>query len=120
MSEAELQRPEGSEVLRQFTALIAARPHATFQALVTALDPGADAGSVFVSDAARGLVVAAGGWWYRAEYRVVAGEHGSHLEHAVVNVAAPRKPGRFTGRRILDSAEDDFARLVRRLRAELE
>ena len=121
MPEAPRLRPEHAEVLLELRGYVRARPRAVFDSLAERLDPGPDAESMFTADPAGWLVVSQGGWWYRAEYRVVPDAEGSHLEHTLLNVAErARRLGRFTGRKVVASAPKDFERLVAGLRAELE
>lgn len=62
------------------------------------------------------LLVVQGGWWYRAEYRVVAVGAGSRIEHVLLNVASPAHwAGPITGRAAVRDAEAEFLRLVARL-----
>lgn len=121
MPEAPRARPEHAEVLHEFRAHVRARPRAVFDALAARMDPGPDAESLFTADPSAWLVISQGGWWYRAEYRVVPDETGSNLEYALLNVAeTARRLGRFTGRKVIEAAPADFDRLVRELRVELE
>src|SRR3990170_6899639 len=120
MPEAPRQRPEKHAVLHTFAAHIRARPRAVFDALDARLNPGADAHSAYFADAHAFFIVAQGGWWYRAEYRVVPDEHGSHLEHVIVNVAQRgEKAALLGGRRVIAIAPLAFHDLVKGLRAEL-
>ena len=85
------------------------------------MDPGPGSGSYFTADARAYLVIAQGGWWYRGEYRVVPDDHGSHVEHAIVNVAQrAHRFGAFTGRKVIAQAPVEFEKLLRQLRIELE
>ncbi len=121
MPEAPRTRPEHAEVLHEFRAHLRARPRAVFDAIAARMDPGPDAESLFTADPSAWLVISQGGWWYRAEYRVVPDETGSNLEHALLNVAeTAHRLGRFTGRKVIEAAPAAFQRLVRELRAELE
>lgn len=108
-------------MLYELRGHIRARPRAVFDAIAARFDPGAGAHSYFTADHAAGLVIVQGGWWYRAEYRVIPGDTGSSVEHTLLNVAeTARSLGRFTGRRVIDAAPSDFDRLITSLRAELE
>lgn len=121
MPEASRIRPQKHAVLHTLTAHIRARPRAVFDALDSRLDPGPGAVSGYFADPAAFFVVAQGGWWYRAEYRVVADEYGCLLEHVVVNVAQRgEKLALAAGRRVVASAPLAFHDLVKSLRAELE
>lgn len=121
MSEALRSRPARHTVLHTFTAHIKARPKAVFTALDARLDPGTGAGSAYFADPEAFFVVAQGGWWYRAEYRVVPDEYGSNLEHVVVSVAQRgERVALAAGRRVIQTAPLAFHDLVKSLRAELE
>lgn len=92
-----------------------------FDALAARFDPGEGAESYFTADAAAGLLIVQGGWWYRAEYRVIPDDLGSRVEHVLLNIAETgRRLGRFSGRRVIEEAPAEFARLLTSLRAELE
>lgn len=121
MPEAPRHRPAQHTVLHTFAAHIRARPNAVFDALDTRLHPGPDAGSGYLADRQALFIVAQGGWWYRAEYRVVPDERGSHLEHVVVNVAQRgEKAALIAGRKVIAQAPLAFHDLVKRLRSDLE
>jgi hypothetical protein len=108
-------------VLHTFAAHIRARPQAVFEALDARLYPGDGASSAYLADASAFLIVTQGGWWYRAEYRVVPDERGSNLEHVVVNVAQRgEKAALAAGRRVIADAPLAFHDLVKGLRGELE
>lgn len=121
MREAPRKRPAVHEVVATMSSHVRARPQRVFDAIVSRLHPGPDAGSAFTADPRALLVISQGGWWYRGEYRVVPDDHGCHVEHAVVNVAqrAPRIAS-FTGRTVIRDAPAEFERLMRQLRLELE
>lgn len=92
-----------------------------FDAIAERFDPGVNAQSFFTADSAAWLVIVQGGWWYRAEYRIIPDDAGSRVEHALLNVAKTgRRLGRAAGRRVIESAPVDFERLIASLRAELE
>lgn len=121
MPEAPRTRPEKHVVLHSLDAHIRARPRAIFEAIDARLNPGPLAASAYLADPAAFLIVAQGGWWYRAEYRIIADESGSHLEHSLINVAQRgEKLAVASGRRIIASAPLAFHDLVKSLRAELE
>lgn len=104
-----------------YTAHVRARPMPVFEALVDRLDPGPGAHSQFLADPAASLIVAQGGWWYRAEYRVVPDEHGCHIEHTLLNVAkTAHRLGRFVGRKEVEAAPRVFEELVKDLRLSVE
>lgn len=108
-------------VLHDLHSHVRARPVAVFEALSERFDPGEHAQSLFTADSAAWLVIVQGGWWYRAEYRVIPDDAGSRVEHVLLNIAETgRRLGRFAGRRVIESAPADFDRLITSLRAELE
>lgn len=108
-------------MLARFNAHIAARPRPVFEAIARILNPGDDAHSDFLADASRSLVVAQGGWWYRAEYRVVPDDEGSHVEHCLINTSGrDTRFGKPVGHKLVVAAPAEFDRLVARLRDELE
>lgn len=108
-------------MLHEFHAHFTARPRAIFDSLERRFDPGSGAESLFTADSSAWLVIVQGGWWYRAEYRVVPDDSGSTLEHALVNVAETgHRIGRWVSRRVIEAAPAEFERLVSSLRAELE
>lgn len=108
-------------VLHELRSHIRARPKPVFDAIAARFDPGEGAQSFFTADPAAWLVIVQGGWWYRAEYRVIPDDSGSRIEYALLTVAAKeRKIGMFIARRIIESAPTEFDRLVTSLRAELE
>lgn len=121
MAEAPHERPEGSIVLARFESHVAARPQPVFEAVARILNPGDDARSDFLADPRRSLIVAQGGWWYRAEYRVVPDDEGSHVEHCLVNTSGrENRFGRPVGHKLVEKAPEEFHRLIARLRQELE
>lgn len=108
-------------VLHDLHSHIRARPKAVFEAIATRFDPGEGAQSLFTADSAAWLVIVQGGWWYRAEYRIIPDDNGSRVEHALLNIAGTGKSlGRFAGRKVIESAPSEFDRLITSLRAELE
>ncbi|MEO7147555.1 MAG: hypothetical protein ABIW81_04275 [Terrimesophilobacter sp.] len=121
MPEASRTRPAYAEVLHVLRGQVSARPRSVFEAIAARVDPGPGAESHFLADSAAFLVVTQGGWWYRAEYRVIPGEHGSHVEHTLLNVAQHgARLGRFTGRKVINGTPAAFERLLSELRAELQ
>lgn len=121
MAEAPRERPDGSVVLARFDAHVAARPRPVFEAIARILNPGDDAHSDFLADPGRSLVVAQGGWWYRAEYRVVPDDDGSHVEHCLINTSGrATRFGKPVGHKQLAAAPAEFDTLITRLREELE
>lgn len=108
-------------MLHEFRDHVRARPRAVFHAIVKRFDPGEDAKSFFTADAAAGLVIVQGGWWYRAEYRVIPDDEGSRVEQVLLNTGGvDQRLTRLADRRVIESAPSDFNRMVRSLRAELE
>ena len=120
MPEAPRARPEHAVVLHDVHSHIRARPRAVFDAIATRFDPGEDGQSLFTADSAAWLVIVQGGWWYRAEYRIVPDHTGSRVEHTLLNVAETKRRVGKTGQRLIDATPADFARLMTSLRAELE
>jgi hypothetical protein len=121
MPEAPRTRPTGSEVLLSLAGHVRARPARVFEAIDRRMRPSVDSESLYTADPAAFLVISQGGWWYRAEYRVVPDERGSNVEHVILNVAqTARALGRFTGRRVLREAPERFEMMLRQLRLELE
>lgn len=121
MTDAPRQRPAHSVVLHEIRGHVRARPRPVFEAIAERFNPGDSAQSYFTADPAAWLVIVQGGWWYRAEYRVIPDDTGSRIEFALLNVAeAGRRLGNFAGRRLIESAPADFQRLITSLRAELE
>lgn len=107
--------------MHSFSGHVRARPKAVFEALARHLDPGPNSGSSYSADERRYLVIAQGGWWYRGEYRVVPDDHGSHVEHAMLNIAQKtRRLGTWSGRKEIAAAPVEFEKLLRQLRLELE
>lgn len=106
-------------MLGWFTGHLGARPNAVFMALVARLNPGPDA--YFSADPVSSLIIVQGGWWYRAEFRVVPDETGSLVEQTLLNVGQRMHwAGPIVGRKAITAAPADFRRLLRELRDELE
>ena len=121
MPEAPRSRPAGFVVLDTLRGHVRARPAAVFAALDTRFRPTNEAGSLYFADTSAFFIVAQGGWWSRAEYRVVPDEQGSHVEHVLLDVAqTARFLARFLGRRVVADAPAAFETLLRQLRLELE
>ena len=102
-----LDRPTPHTVLRRYVAECVLPPAEALDALAALLP-----------DASRypGLLVVQGGWWYRAEYRVVPDGARSRIEHTLLNVASPAHwAGPITGRAAIRDAEREFGELVGRL-----
>lgn len=121
MPEAPRQRPSDYTLLHSFSGHVKAKPQAVLEALCRRFDPGPGSRSLFTADPRSYLLIAQGGWWYRGEYRVIADDHGSHVEHAILNVAHRARPmSRWVGRKTTDAAPAEFETLMRQLRLELE
>ena len=121
MPEAPRERPAHAVILREFSAHIRARPKPIFDSIARRFDPGEGARSLYTADSSAWVVIVQGGWWYRAEYRVIPDDEGATIEHALVSVAeTARRIGRWSGRKALDTAPAEFERLITSLRAELE
>jgi hypothetical protein len=120
MPEAPRARPDTAVVLHSLAGHVRAKPRAVFEALDARFHPGDGSQSFYLADPAAFLIVAQGGWWYRAEYRVVPDEFGSNVEHTLLNIAKQRRLGRFTGRAVIGATPAQFDRLLRQLRLELE
>ena len=120
MPEAPRRRPQQHTVLRSFHGHVKARPAAVFDALVERLRPAAAHG-YFTADPVASLIVVQGGWWYRAELRIVPDDTGSRVEETIVNVAQRAHwAGPIAGRRVLKGASAAFEQLMVRLRQQLE
>lgn len=121
MAEAPRDRPDGSLVLARLNAHIEARPRPVFDAIARILNPGENARSDYLADPARSLVVAQGGSWYRAEYRIVPDDKGSNVEHVLVNTSGREtRFGKPVGHKHVLAAPAEFATLIAQLRDELE
>jgi hypothetical protein len=121
MPEAPRERPLNYTLLRSFSGHIKARPQDVFTALVKRLNPGNGARSYFTADPRAYLVITQGGWWYRGEYRVVPDDHGSHIDHSILNVAQrAHRLGAWTGRKVIAESSAEFEKMLRQLRLELE
>ena len=121
MPEASRSRPVSFVVLHTLRGHVRARPAAVFAALDARFRPSDESGSLYFADPSAFFIVSQGGWWYRAEYRVVPDEQGSNVEHVMLNVArTARSLGRFSGRRVVANAPVAFETLLRQLRLELQ
>jgi hypothetical protein len=108
-------------VLRSFRGHVRARPVAVFEALAERLRPATDARCYFTADATASLIIVQGGWWYRAEYRIVPDDTGSRVEQTLLNVAErARWAGPLIGRKKVATAPSGFDRLLKELRESLE
>lgn len=121
MPEAPRIRPANFVVLDTLRGHVRSRPAAVFAALDARFRPRNDSGNLYFADASAFFIVAQGGWWFRAEYRVVPDEQGSHVEHTILNVAqTAHSLARLIGRRVVADAPAAFETLLRQLRLELE
>jgi hypothetical protein len=120
MPEAPRRRPEDAVVLHSFSGHVKARPKAVFEALDRRFRPDERSRSLYTADPAAFLVIAQGGWWYRGEYRVVPDEYGSNVEHSILNIAQQRRMSGSAARKVIDDAPQDFERLMKELRLDLE
>jgi len=110
-----LTRPERHTLLRSYAAVIDAHPDATFAALVQRLVAANEGVRVAVDGEGRYAAVQ-GGWWYRAEYRVLDDEGGSRIEHELFNVATPLHwAGALTGRAAIADSANAFRELLEAL-----
>jgi hypothetical protein len=106
MDAAPLERPAKHTVLRSYASTLPADPDAVFAAIARHLK-----GASVDVETRRAAVQ--GGWWYRAEYVVLADEDGSRIEHELVNVAEPLHwLGPITGRREIADSPFAFQRLL--------
>ncbi len=109
--EVTFERPPGAVVELEFTGRVEAEPARVFAVLVSRVDP--DDMSHVIADTATRTVVVQGGYWYRAEYRVVPGEGGAKVTGTIVNVApGSRLLGWLTGRSVLRVAPREFQSLL--------
>lgn len=121
MPEAPRQRPQNYTLLHSFSGHVKAKPRDVFDAIARRFDPATASGGFVLADARSYLVISQGSWWYRGEYRVVPDDHGSHVEHVILNVAQKgHRLGAWTGRKSIADAPAEFAKLLRQLRLELE
>jgi len=106
MDAAPLDRPTPATVLRSYATTLGAEPEAVFASLVAHLD-----GATVDTEGFRAVIQ--GGWWYRAEYAVLADDDGARIEHELVNVARPLHwAGPITGRAVVADSAGAFQRLV--------
>lgn len=110
-----LTRPTRNTLLRSYAAALEGHPDAVFAVLVDRLVQSNDGVRVAVDGEARFAAVQ-GGWWYRAEYRVLAADDGSRVEHELFNVA-PRAhwAGALTGRAAIAASATAFRDLLESL-----
>lgn len=107
-----LDRPDHGTLLRSFAGHVDVAPALAFDRLVERLRGTEN----FEADPVSRRIVQQGGWWYRAEYRVLADGAGSRVEFEIVNVAQPLHwAGPITGRKELRAAPEVFQMLLSRL-----
>ena len=117
---APIERPSRSTPLRAYAGEIHAAPLAVFAALERHVRAGSEETGIAV-DRNQMFLVVQGGWWYRAEYRVLASDDGARIEHEVLNVAPTAHwAGPLAGRKVLGNSPAAFGRLLTDLAAELE
>ena len=110
---APLERPAHGTLLRSLAGTVPVPRDVVFARLSAALAPSSREGGSFSTDPARGLLVQQGGWWYRAEYRVLDHPEGTRVELEIVNVAQPAHwLGPITGRNELRAAPESFRALL--------
>ena len=107
-------------MLHSLAGHVRARPKAVFDALDARFRPDPGSETLYFADSTAFLIVEQAGRWYRGEYRIVPDQHGSHIEHTMLNLTPDKRLGRLTARRIVADAPAQFERLVRQLRLELE
>lgn len=113
MTDAPLDPPAKHTVLRSFAGHLDAPADRVYALLAGELAPGDETGEHVVADPARRLVVVLGDWWYRGEYRVVAEDGGSRIEHEILNVAQlAHWAGGIVGRSVVVRAPEAFRRLL--------
>lgn len=106
MDAAPLTRPARHTVLRSYAGTLPAEPDAVFASLVAHMT------SATIDEGNR-VAVVQGGWWYRAEYEVLADDAGARIQHELVNVAEPLHwLGPITGRREIAESPAAFGRLL--------
>jgi hypothetical protein len=117
---APIDRPARATPLRAYAGEIHAEPSAAFATLVRLLHAGSGDAAVLAEPSLH-FVVVQGGWWYRAEYRVLPSEDGSRIEHELLNVASKAHwAGPIAGRKVLADSPAAFGRLLTELVGELE
>ena len=115
---ADRERPDPSTPLRAFAGTIHADPDEVFASIAARVAPTE---GFFLADPVDRLAVVQGGWWYRAEYRVLPDSEGSRVEFEIVNVAtAAHWLGPITGRAVLRASASTFRDLLTALADELE
>ncbi|GGF01464.1 hypothetical protein [Mycetocola zhadangensis] len=117
---ASIERPPRSTPLRAYAGEIHAAPVDVFAALERHLRAESEGTGIAV-DAAGRFIVVQGGWWYRAEYRVLASENGARIEHELLNVALTAHwAGPLAGQKVLRDSPAAFGALLTAMAAELE
>jgi len=112
MNTAPLERPTKATILRSYASTIEADPDAVFAALAPIVEATAGEG-FFVTDPGTRRAIAQGGWWYRAEYRVLVDDAGSRIEHELVNVAERfHWAGPIAGRAAVADSANAFQRVL--------
>ena len=110
-----LTRPARNTLLRSYAATLDGHPDAVFADLVEKLVANGDDVRVAVDGDARFAAVQ-GGWWYRAEYRVLDDEEGSRIEHELFNVAPSwHWAGALAGRAVIADSATAFRQLLESL-----
>lgn len=110
-----LTRPERNTLLRSYAARVEGHPDAVFADLVQKLIEYGDEVRVAVDGEGRFAAVQ-GGWWYRAEYRVLDDEEGSRIEHELFNVAPSwHWAGALAGRAVIADSATAFRQLLESL-----
>jgi hypothetical protein len=121
MPKAPRKRPDNYSVLLTLRGHVKARPKAAYEAIDASLQARGDSRGGYLAEPSAFLIIVQGGWWYRGEYRVVPDATGSHIEHTILNVAQrARALSGGPARSALKAAPDEFAKLMKQLRAELE
>jgi hypothetical protein len=117
---APIERPSRSTALRAYAGEIHAAPAVVFAALERSLRHSSGDAAVTI-DNPQLFAVVQGGWWYRAEYRVMASDDGARIEHELLNVAAKAHwAGPLAGRKVLADSPAAFGRLLTDLAAACE
>ena len=117
---APIARPSRCTPLRAYAGEIHAAPSLVFAALERRIRTHSGDAGIAVNSPAHFLVVQ-GGWWYRAEYRVLESDAGARIEHEILNVAATvHWAAPLVGRRALSASAAEFGSLLTELAAELE
>lgn len=115
-----LDRPVRSTPLRAYAGEIHAEPLAVFAALSDLVRR--EHGDVVIAvEPSQLFLVVQGGWWYRAEYRVMPSDDGARIEHEIVNIASRAHwAGPLAGRKVLADSPAAFGRLLTELASSTE